>query len=326
MTRFKSLRVSPQQLRCDVTLVTGQSFFWKESGSLQWTGVIENSIFCLKQTKKDTLFKIIKTDLADQQAEQLLRDYLHLDYDLEALYKGWSKNDKHFRKISLLFPGIRLLRQPPLECLYSFICSTNNNIPRITKMLKVLKETYGNFLGEFDGEKYYSFPTLEQMRDIDEQFLRKEAFGYRAKFLVRTTAQLLEKEPGWLMNLRGQDRHDIQDSLCELTGVGRKVADCVALMCLDCLDVVPVDTHVFQIAMRDYSSRFHPTPAKSLTKTVYNEVGDFFRSIHGDKAGWAHSILFCADLHQFKDRLDDATLKKRKRAEDKQKRKKKKTK
>ena len=44
-------------------------------------------------------------------------------------------------EISLLFPGIRLLRQPPLECLYSFICSTNNNIPRITKMLKVLKVT-----------------------------------------------------------------------------------------------------------------------------------------------------------------------------------------
>ena len=33
-------------------------------------------------------------------------------------------------------------------------------------------------------------------------------------------------------------------------GVGRKVADCVALFSLDKHDVVPVDTHVWDIACR----------------------------------------------------------------------------
>ena len=34
-------------------------------------------------------------------------------------------------------------RQPPEECLFSFICSSNNNIPRIVKMLTALRTKYG---------------------------------------------------------------------------------------------------------------------------------------------------------------------------------------
>lgn len=34
-------------------------------------------------------------------------------------------------------------RQDPTECLFSFICSSNNNIPRITLMLDRLRATYG---------------------------------------------------------------------------------------------------------------------------------------------------------------------------------------
>ena len=43
--------------------------------------------------------------------------------------------------------------------------------------------------------------------------------------------------------------------LLQLTGVGAKVADCICLMALDKHDVVPVDTHVLQIAVRDYKYR-----------------------------------------------------------------------
>lgn len=34
-------------------------------------------------------------------------------------------------------------RQDPVECLFSFICSSNNNIARITLMLDKLRTTYG---------------------------------------------------------------------------------------------------------------------------------------------------------------------------------------
>ena len=41
------------------------------------------------------------------------------------------------------FPGLRVLRQDPLECLFSFICSSNNNIARIAQMIEALCVTYG---------------------------------------------------------------------------------------------------------------------------------------------------------------------------------------
>jgi 3-methyladenine DNA glycosylase/8-oxoguanine DNA glycosylase len=34
-----------------------------------------------------------------------------------------------------IFEGIRILKQQPAEALFAFICSTNNNIARITSKL-----------------------------------------------------------------------------------------------------------------------------------------------------------------------------------------------
>ena len=65
--------------------------------------------------------------------------------------------------------------------------------------------------------------------------------------------------------------------------------------------IIPVDVHVWQIAVRD----FDPTlvEAKSLTPAIYDRVGDLFRDRYGSHAGWAHSLLFAAELPGFKTRL-----------------------
>ena len=91
------------------------------------------------------------------------------------------------------------------------------------------------------------------------------------------------------------------EELLHLQGVGPKVADCVCLMGLGWGESVPVDTHVWQIAQRDY--KFGKGKHKSLTKATYDAVGDHFRSLWGKEAGWAHSVLFAADLKTFSERL-----------------------
>lgn len=59
---------------------------------------------------------------------------------------------------------------------------------------------------------------------------------------------------------------------------GDQVADCVCLMSLDKFEALPVDTHVWQIAKRDYSFAAGNSQ-KTLTDRVYKEIGQYPRKI-----------------------------------------------
>ena len=118
---------------------------------------------------------------------------------------------------------------------------------------------------------------------------------------------VLQKGSGWLEGLRARGPHErlaVQEQLMECPGVGRKVADCVALFSLDQVGSVPVDVHVWDIAVRDYdNSGGELKKTKSLTPVVYERVGDLFRQRFGSHAGWAHSVLFAGELPEFRRRL-----------------------
>ncbi|XP_027048124.1 N-glycosylase/DNA lyase-like [Pocillopora damicornis] len=70
-------------------------------------------------------------------------------------------------------------------------------------------------------------------------------------------------------------------------------------MSLDKHDAVPVDTHVWQITAKHYMPQLART--KSLTAKVYKQIGDHYRDLFGNYAGWAQSVLFVADLKRFQD-------------------------
>lgn len=89
-------------------------------------------------------------------------------------------------------------------------------------------------------------------------------------------------------------------------------------MSLNHLEAIPVDTHVLKIALQHYLPKGRE--AKSMTPKLYNEIGDAFRSVYGSLAGWAQTVLFCADLAKFKENESKngadgcSTKKKRKKA------------
>lgn len=100
---------------------------------------------------------------------------------------------------------------------------------------------------------------------------------------------------------KNRSYQDAHRELTALYGVGHKVADCVCLMSLDKPEAIPVDTHVWSIALDNYMPHLKKT--KNMTDKAYREVGNFFRQLFGPYAGWAHSILFAADLRQFKAKI-----------------------
>ncbi|KAI9293473.1 n-glycosylase/DNA lyase-like protein [Neoconidiobolus thromboides FSU 785] len=292
------------ELCLSTVLKNGQSFTWEKTGDKEWTSVLNGLLLSLTQLDDGIEYRIHSNlkQLNEENVKKTIVDYFQLEkIDLSLLYKSWSNKDTNFAKKGLRFPGVRVLRQDPVENLFSFICSSNNNITRITKMVQNLCEHYGELVGEYQDKKYYNFPKIECLtEDQVEAKLRALGFGYRAKY-INKSAKKLAKLGGeeWLLNLREVPYEKCKHELLMLEGVGPKVADCVCLMSLDKHDAIPVDTHVFQIAKRDYG--FKGGRNKTLSRKEYDSINQHFRDIFGEYAGWAHSILFTADLKMYEE-------------------------
>ncbi|KAF2863378.1 DNA glycosylase [Piedraia hortae CBS 480.64] len=321
---WQTLNVALSELCLNTTLRCGQSFRWRQQAET-WCIALYGRILILKQDADNLYFRSVPPDpVHPYSTKDLIEHYFNLGPSLALLYKHWSSRDAHFADKAPYFSGVRILRQDPWEALIGFICSSNNNIARIGKMVSSLCFRYGEKVGEIHGEPFFDFPSPEALAKYDvEAQLRALGFGYRSKY-VHATACAVVKNGGesWLRSLSNPmpatdlsneddwdpagriGYRDAHAALLKLSGVGPKVADCVCLMGLGWGEAVPVDTHVWQIAKRHYN--FFPSAGRketgNLNKALYDQVANGFRTLWGREAGWAHSVLFAADLKIFKDR------------------------
>ncbi|KAH7170754.1 DNA glycosylase [Dactylonectria macrodidyma] len=331
-SEWRKLPVSLAELCINTTLRCGQSFRWRQIKD-EWICTLHGRILSLKQDPTHLHYKVtwpVKRPVSltspsvahepspIDDTEALLRHYFSLNLNLQSLYEQWSQADPNFRKRAPKFMGVRMLSQDSWEALIGFICSSNNNISRISQMVHKLCKHYGSLIGHIGDEAFHDFPTPAALTGKQvESHLRELGFGYRAKYIADTARMVAEEKSSyWLETLRNPENpgfntnpvpkdqyatyKEAHEQLLTLKGVGPKVADCVCLMGLGWGEAVPVDTHVWQIAQRDY--KFGKMKTKTLNKAMYDAVGDYFRLLWGNYAGWAHSVLFTADLREFSDR------------------------
>lgn len=321
VAKWHRLAAPPSELRLEVTLANGQAFNWQRLGECTWVGVVEQRVVMLRECEDgvDACSPSHPHDPPDRLAAALC-EYFQLEASLPALHAQWREADPRMAVVLDRLPGLRVLRQEPVECLFSFICSSNNNIGRITGILERVRTALGEPIALEDASSieraraesgaapaegaaaFFAFPTAERLARASEDELRALGLGYRARYVRESAALLLERGGAdWLRALRTHERAAVQQALLDFPGVGRKVADCVALFSLDQHATIPVDVHVWQIACRDFDPSLHE--AKSLTPALYERVGELFRGRYGAHAGWAHSALFAAELPGFRDRL-----------------------
>lgn len=326
---WRTLKCAKSQLNLEIVLKCGQSFRWSlyRRDPKQFIGVLAGKVWVLTQNDDTLFYKTLGPSGggdSTSEDEKVLQDYFQLNVDLVKFYDEWAHVDPVFKDISVKFSGVRMLRQDPVENIFAFICSSNNNIQRISGMVENMCTRYGEPVAtivtpddDVNGEAadtkcYYAFPEIEALVDQGtalEADLRALGFGYRAAYIAKTAQQL--KDSGgraYLESVRGMEYVEAKAELLKLTGVGPKVADCILLMSLDQPSSVPVDTHMFQIAADKYLP--HLKKYKTVTDKVYAEIGDHFRGLYGQHAGWAHSVLFSADLRQFRDTAAADTKKK----------------
>lgn len=160
---------------------------------------------------------------------------------------------------------------------------------------------------------WHPFPPPSALADPKtEGKLRELGFGYRAKYIQKTAAMLCEKHQDpmkALFALRELSTSEARGRLLEFHGVGPKVADCILLMSLDKVsnldqyllaqpcahnllkaEVVPVDTHVQQIATKMYGFKSRAGQSKAMNPKLYSEIANKFADAWGPYAGWAHSV------------------------------------
>ncbi|CAN3481490.1 N-glycosylase/DNA lyase [Diutina catenulata] len=305
---WQKIAISPSELSLARVLRCGQTFRWKQIDGV-WFFTTSDRLVLLKQDPSNLYYsQVLKNETEPATSEEayagtlaFLNDYFNLNTKLSDLYSEWNGHHRKFhpKKVSPFdaFPGIRILRQDPWETTVSFICSSNNNVKRISKMCDALCVHFGEKLADYADHIHYSFPSAVDLAQPGvEKKLRDLGFGYRAKY-INQTAQLLTSSLSIdaLNSLRDEPHANAHEYLLQLTGVGPKVADCICLMALDKHDCVPVDTHVYQIALRDYKFK-GKRDLKTLNKQTYSAIRQHFVDIFGPYAGWAQSVLFASDL------------------------------
>ncbi len=270
-------RLPPRSLA--ETLDGGQAFRWNRAAD-GFEGLWDRFRVRLKPVRGDRL--AISTPPGEDPAacRLALARYFALGTDFDALADAlpW-RSDPVLRTAVEAFPGLRILRQPPGETLFCFLCSSTKRIPQI----KAACAAVAADLGEDPGHGGRTLPSWPALASAGEARLRAAKLGYRALY-VHQTAQILAARPDLPGTLASAETGDARQILMALPGVGRKIADCVLLFALGRLEVFPVDTWVFRILEEAYGLRGWKPEQLQL----------FARAHFGPSAGLAQQFLFAA--------------------------------
>ncbi len=261
----KQLRVNSFSLKD--TLECGQFFRFTKTPDAY---LIQTSdrIFSVGQ-KRDILF-------FQGVEESFLIRFFRLDENRDAILKEIDR-DPFIHQAIRTYPGLRLIRQDPWECLVSFLFSSAKAIPHIRCLIESLcrssgeKATWNSYIG-------YGFPEPSRIRGFHQ--LGEVNAGFRKGYLI-TTSQRMDRSQ--LLKLKSLSYQEARMRLTSLAGVGKKIADCVLLYSLDFLEAFPIDTWM----------------KKGMQKTYFNgeragekKMEAFVKNHFGPYAGYAQLYLY----------------------------------
>ena len=255
----------------------GQCFRWKDQGDGSYTGVAKGRVINVSR-EGDTIY-LKNTNLED--FNNIWKDYFDLDTDYSKIKNELRNMDEYLEKATEFGWGIRLLRQDPWEMIISFIISSNNRIPMIQKAIKNLSREYGAYIGSYEGEDYYDFPTPQQLSKASIEEIRACSTGFRDKYIKSTTEEVIKNNDD-VYSYRNLSTEDCIKELLKFNGIGPKVGDCIALFGMQKYDTFPVDVWVKRVMQE-----FYVEDDMSLPKIRKYAIDKF-----GNLSGFAQQYLF----------------------------------
>lgn len=274
---MKEIELNVKCFNLKYTLECGQCFRWNKIDENTYIGVVKDRVLKVRQEGNKIFIKSDK----EENLEKVVRYYFDLDRDYEKLEKKIVLIDDNIAKAVKNTSGLRNLNQDFFEMLISYIISANNNIPRISKSVNEISKRYGKEI-EFEGQRYYLFPTPDELRDVTIDEFRECGVGFRDKYIYKTVEKINNKEID-LEQMQKLDTEKLKAALLSLMGVGPKVADCILLFSCARQEVFPIDVWVQRIMRRLYYNN------EEVSK---NEILRYARENFGENAGIIQQHLF----------------------------------
>ncbi len=258
----------------------GQCFRWEKQPDESYIGVVKNGVLKVSKKNKDVFIKgYLNCSLKD-----FVNDYFDLDFDYKKIKQKLSKIDDNLKLATEFGTGIRILKQDLWEMIISYIISSNNNIPRIKKIINAISQKYGTKV-IWDNKEYYLFPTVKELSKATQEDIRALGAGFRDKYIYKTTSIISNNQID-LDKLKKLSTDDARNVLKQCQGIGDKVADCILLFGMHRFDVYPVDVWVRRVTNELYIH--NPDENKVKKEDIINFAFNKF----GDIAGLAQQYLF----------------------------------
>lgn len=258
----------------------GQCFRWNREDNGSYTGIFSDCVLNVEKSNEKIIFTGNKN-----VTEEKINNYFDLKRDYSKIKQDLSKIDNNLLEATGYGSGIRILNQDLWETIISFIISANNNILRIKGIIERISKQYGNEI-EFNGKKYYTFPTPKELSKATAEDFRGLGLGFRDVRVYETT-KLISTGKFNMKELYNLTTKEAQDRLLTLPGVGPKVADCILLFStLKRLDVFPIDVWVRRVMNDLY---IHEDDEKRINK---NEIRKLADEKFGNLEGIAQQYLF----------------------------------
>jgi N-glycosylase/DNA lyase len=269
---MKLIEIDAPDLDLEKTLGSGQVFHWEK---------IDNG-FCGTIGERAVRVEQCGDKLrVSHGCVDLVRNYFALDHPLAQICASFPQ-DEIMNAAREFCRGLRIIRQPKWECLATFICSSMKQVAHIRQISRALRIRFGE-ARKIDKYILNTFPSAQRLAESSEKELRECALGYRAKNLL-ATARLVRSRAADLDAWAALSDVDLREKLCELPGVGAKVANCVMLFAYERLRAFPIDVWIERVLREKYFPR-----KRKVTRQRLRAFSELYFGKHG---GYAQQYLF----------------------------------
>ena len=277
-----------QPFDLEMSLTMGQAFRWYPLSDGWFSGVVGPHLFHVRQIEGGIEYEVTSLTGHEHDPDQCLRRYFRMDDDIDAIYASIARDPK-VDTIMREFPGLRILRQDPWECLVSYICSANTGVSGTATKMEAISKSLGTSLA-LEGEIRHTFPSPEEIGPAGDRYLRTLGVGKPSEYIIGAVNTMLDG--GFALDTLATFSYiDAKNRLMCYPGIGSKIADCIALFALDQLEAFPMDRWVWRAVTEAYPEWGFPEKAKPTDKEM-REASERARLEFGEYAGYANQYLF----------------------------------